>query len=135
MTRAKLMVTGGFRTSQGMADAVAYSGVDLIGLARALCVNLNAPQALLRGEPVNLDGPDRKLRVGPGLLGPRSPIKLVHTVNNYGLGAWYSEQVVRMGAGLSPDPKMPFLPTLFRTLRGEKRRTAALLFSSPPMRG
>ena len=131
LTRTKLMVTGGFRTPQGMADAVVYGDIDLIGLARALCVNPAAPRALLRGEPVPLDGLGGKLKVGPGLLSPHSPISLARTLNNYGAGAWYSQQVARMGAGLSPDPGIAFLPTLVRTLRGEKQKAALLSHARP----
>jgi 2,4-dienoyl-CoA reductase-like NADH-dependent reductase (Old Yellow Enzyme family) len=52
LKRTKLMVTGGFRSARGMADAIANDGVDLIGLGRPLCLDLSAPAALLRGVPV-----------------------------------------------------------------------------------
>ena len=81
LKRAKLMVTGGFRTAQGMADAIANDGVDLIGLGRPLCLAPEAATTLLRGDPVDLQQPERRLRLGGGLLGPQSPIKLVRAIN------------------------------------------------------
>jgi len=41
--RAKLMVTGGFRSLKGMAEAITEDGVDLIGLSRPLCLYPDAP--------------------------------------------------------------------------------------------
>jgi hypothetical protein len=65
--RAKLMVTGGFRTTQGMADAITTDGVDLIGLSRPLCLAPDAPAALLRGTLSGLTARENELRIGPGL--------------------------------------------------------------------
>src|SRR5260221_12103800 len=104
LKRAKLMVTGGFRTVQGMADAITNDGVDLIGLGRPLCLYPEAPAALLKGVPVSLEQPEGKLRLGPGLLDPQSPIKLLRAINGLGSMTWYNEQIIRLGAGLKPDP-------------------------------
>lgn len=82
LKQAKMMVTGGFRTAQGMADAIANDGFDLVGLARPLCLAPDAPAALLRGDPVDLAQPD--LRFGSSLLGPKSPIKLIRTLTGAG---------------------------------------------------
>jgi 2,4-dienoyl-CoA reductase-like NADH-dependent reductase (Old Yellow Enzyme family) len=84
LKRAKLMVTGGFRTAQGMVDAIANDGIDMIALGRPLALDPAAPAALLQGEPVNLTQPDDRLRLGSGLLGPRSPIKLLRAINGLG---------------------------------------------------
>ena len=42
-----LMVTGGFRTAEGMARALEVDRVSLIGLARPLCTDLDGPRRLL----------------------------------------------------------------------------------------
>jgi 2,4-dienoyl-CoA reductase-like NADH-dependent reductase (Old Yellow Enzyme family) len=126
LRRAKLMVTGGFRTAQGMADAIANDGVDLIGLGRPLCIDPDAPAALLRGEPVSLDQPEAKLRLGPGLLGPQSPIKLLRAINGLGSMTWYNEQIIRLGAGLRPDREMKFLPAFISMQKRDKRQAAEL---------
>jgi hypothetical protein len=126
LKRAKLMITGGFRTARGMADAITNDGVDLIGLARPLCLYPEAPAALLKGEPASLQQPEGKLRLGPGLLGPQSPIKLLRAI--YGLGSvtWYNEQIIRLGASLRPDPMMKFLPAFVSMQKRDKRMARGL---------
>ncbi len=127
LKRAKLMVTGGFRTAKGMADAIANDGVDLIGLARPLCLDPHAPAALLRGDQVDLDQPDARLRLGVGLLGPQSPIKLLRAINGLGSVTWYNEQLIRLGAGLEPDRSMKFLPAFISMQNRDKRMAQALV--------
>jgi hypothetical protein len=44
------MVTGGFRTKQGMEDALASGAVDVVGMARALAMDPALPMKMLNGE-------------------------------------------------------------------------------------
>ncbi len=122
---AKLMVTGGFRTATGMADAIANDGFDLIGLARPLCLTPDAPAALLTGAPVDLTQPD--LRFGPGLLGPKSPIKLVRTLTGASSATWYNEQIMRMVASQEPDPNLGFFGAFLNAQRRDARLAKALV--------
>lgn len=124
LKRARLMVTGGFRTAQGMADAITNDGFDLVGLARPLCLVPEAPALLLRGEPVDLSQPD--LRFGPGLFGPRSPIKLIRTLTGAGSATWYNEQIMRIVDGKRPDPKLGFLKAFISTQLRDSRTARAL---------
>ena len=50
-----LMVTGGFRTAAGIDAALRSGALDIIGLARLLAVDPDAPAALLQGQ----DSPQR----------------------------------------------------------------------------
>jgi len=52
-----LMLTGGFRSHAGMSAAVASGAVDLVGLARLLAIEPEAPAHLLRGED-----PEQKIK-------------------------------------------------------------------------
>lgn len=124
LKRAKLMVTGGFRTAQGMADAITNDGFDLVGLARPLCLAPEAPAQLLRGDPVDLSQPE--LRFGPGPLGPKSPVKMIRTLTGAGGATWYNEQIMRIVSGKRPDPKLGFLKAFISTQMRDGRMARAL---------
>ncbi len=126
LARAKLMVTGGFRTLSGMAAAIAEDGVDVIGLGRPLCVDADAPIRLLRGEIAELERWEDRLRVGPGWLGPGSPFALVKVVNGFGVQSWYYEQLVRLAEGNLPRRGMGVLAALIADQRRDARKTAGL---------
>lgn len=125
LKRTRLMVTGGFRTARGMADAIAQDGVDMVGLGRPLCLDPDAPSALLAGADLKLKQPET-LRLGPGLLGPKSPVKLLRAINGLGSVTWYNEQILRLAAGGRPDPKLPFLPAFLRSQARDKHMAARM---------
>jgi len=124
--RAKLMVTGGFRSVEGMADAIANDGIDLIGLGRPLCLYPDVPGALLRGELDQFEPWEHRLRLGPGLLGPSSSITLIKAINGFGTMNWYNEQLIRIANGQGPDPRMNFFTAFLRGASREKRVARAL---------
>lgn len=124
LKRAKLMFTGGFCTAQGMADAITGDGFDLVGLARPLCLSPEAPTQLLRGDPVDLSQPE--LRFGPGLLGPKSSVKMIRTLTGAGGATWYNEQIMRIVSGRGPDPKLGFLKAFISTQMRDRRMARAL---------
>lgn len=120
-----LMVTGGFRSAEGMARAVVEDGVALIGLGRPLCVDPMAPGKILSGA-AGLTKWEQKLRLGPGLLSPKSPIKMVRAINGFGANFWFYQQIRRMGEGLAPDPALNF----WKAFQAEQKFQAAQLEAS-----
>jgi hypothetical protein len=46
-TKIPLIVTGGFRTREGMNDAIRSNACDFVGIARPTCIQFNLPQILL----------------------------------------------------------------------------------------
>ena len=87
-----LMVTGGFRTATGMAEAIASGATDLIGMARPLAVFPNLPNDLLQGRLERCD------------IKPRNTgIKLVDDMAMMEL-AWYAQQMERIAHGKPPKP-------------------------------
>jgi 2,4-dienoyl-CoA reductase-like NADH-dependent reductase (Old Yellow Enzyme family) len=88
----RALVAGGFRTPRGMADAIASGAVDFVGLARALAMEPDLPQRLLRGEPARYAV--RPIRTGIGLL-DRSALMEIQ---------WYTRQLHRIGRGAEPLP-------------------------------
>lgn len=85
-----LMLTGGFRTAEGMASALGGGAVDLIGIARPLAIEPDLPGRLLAGQAsVSQAEPHR------------TGIKRLDSLSEI---LWYGQQMRRMGRGLEPDP-------------------------------
>ncbi|MDP2123324.1 MAG: NADH:flavin oxidoreductase/NADH oxidase family protein [Parvibaculum sp.] len=121
-----LMVTGGFRTAAGMNAALASATIDLVGLARPLCVDPAIPAKLLAGTARETPAYEKTLRIGPGILGPHSRFNLVKAMNGWGQQGWFCLQLLRMGAGQDPDPRMGVF-SAFRNYAKNEARTAAAL--------
>ncbi|SDW19959.1 2,4-dienoyl-CoA reductase [Albimonas donghaensis] len=83
-----MMVTGGFRTREGMEAALASGAADVIGLGRPLCLEPDLPARLIAGET------DRAIDAEKDVT-PRGAVM-----------AWYYEQIFRMSEGLAPDPSI-----------------------------
>lgn len=90
--KTPLVVTGGFRSLEGMAEAITSGAVDFVGLARALALEPDVPNRLLRGQE------------------PREQVKPLKTgigfVDKMGLMevTWYTGQLKRIGRGEAPKP-------------------------------
>jgi 2,4-dienoyl-CoA reductase-like NADH-dependent reductase (Old Yellow Enzyme family) len=88
-----LMLTGGFKSWAGMNEAIQSGDVDLIGLARLLAIEPDAPQSLLQGrDPVQ--------QVRPIATG-------IKPIDNMGVMEilWYARQLKRIANGRSPQPR------------------------------
>lgn len=99
-TKTPLIVTGGFRSAQGMAEAITSGAVDFVGIARSLAIEPDAPNRLLSG------------------LEPRYQVKPIKTglkmIDKMALMevAWYSRQLRRMANGKPPKPNESALISL-----------------------
>jgi len=100
--KVPLMVTGGFRSVQGMADAISSGATDLIGMARPLAVYPELSNELLSGA---LSRVDIKRRL--------TGIKLVDESGMMETG-WYNQQLQRLGAGKDARPDEHPLLTFMR---------------------
>lgn len=109
-----LMVTGGFRTVEGMNAALASGEANLIGLGRPLCVDVDAPAQLVSGELSELPKWEKTLRIGPGIFGPNSPIGLFKALNGFGAQGWYSSQLHRIADGQAPNRKLGVLSAFMK---------------------
>ncbi|MES2492835.1 MAG: NADH:flavin oxidoreductase/NADH oxidase family protein [Pseudomonadota bacterium] len=61
-----LMVTGGFRTRSAMENALAAGELDVIGLARPLCIDPDLVNKLLDGSAQRLPAPDDEAPIDAG---------------------------------------------------------------------
>ena len=87
-----LMVTGGFRSAEGMAEAIASGAVELVGLARSLAMEPDLPARLLAGgQPRHTVRP---IRTGIALIDRMALMEV----------AWYTRQLRRIGEGRLPRP-------------------------------
>ena len=90
--KTPLVVTGGFRSLGGMAQAITSGAIDFVGLARPLAIDPELPSRLLRGEePLH--------QVRPISTG----IKMVDKMAVMEV-AWYARQLHRLGRGLEVRP-------------------------------
>ncbi|RUF23383.1 NADH:flavin oxidoreductase/NADH oxidase family protein [Pseudomonas aeruginosa] len=87
-----LMVTGGFRTAAGMNAALRSMALDIVGLARLLAIDPDAPVALLQGR----DSPQQVRAISTGLK----------AVDRMGIMEvlWYTRQLKRIARGSEPRP-------------------------------
>lgn len=124
-TRVPLMVTGGFRSRAAMAEALAGDELEVVGLARPLCVEPDLAGRLALGSVAGArDLPT--LRFGQGRwLGPASPLLLMKFLNIQGETAWYYRQILRLADGLPPDPALPIGRALAAHARDEWRLSRA----------
>ncbi|MCF8469596.1 MAG: NADH:flavin oxidoreductase/NADH oxidase family protein [Parvibaculum sp.] len=122
-----LMVTGGFRSVHGMNAALNSGTMDLVGLARPLCVEPAIPAKLLSGAAQETPAYEKTLRIGPGILGPHSRFNLVKALNGWGQQGWFCLQLLRMGAGKDPDPRMGVFSAFRAYAKNEAKAAAALI--------
>lgn len=101
VTKVPLMVTGGFRTGAGMREALATGAMDVVGLARLLAIEPDAPNRILRGEE-----PKQVVKPITTGIGPVDKMALMEV-------AWYSRQLRRMGTGGEPKPNESGLRAFF----------------------
>jgi 2,4-dienoyl-CoA reductase-like NADH-dependent reductase (Old Yellow Enzyme family) len=87
-----LMVTGGFRTVAGMNNALHTGAMDVVGIARLMAIDPEAPQNLLQGQ----DSPQQVRPIKTG----------IKAVDKMGIMEvlWYNLQLNRIASGGNPRP-------------------------------
>ena len=111
--RVPPMVTGSFRTAEGMNAALRSGALDIVGLARLMAIDPDAPAALLQGR-------DSTQRVRPITTG-------IKPVDRMGIMEilWYTRQLRRIAEGGNPRPGesglMAFLKSLMQSSWGTYR--------------
>uniref|UniRef100_UPI004047B9D3 NADH:flavin oxidoreductase/NADH oxidase family protein n=1 Tax=Algoriphagus sp. TaxID=1872435 RepID=UPI004047B9D3 len=88
-----LMLTGGFRSAEGMNAALASGACDVIGVARSLAIQPDFPNQLMSGATVTSQV--KPLTTGWKFLDKTFPLEII----------WYTDQLHLMGEGKNPSPK------------------------------
>ena len=114
-----LVVTGGFRSLEGMAAALTSGAVDMVGLARALAIEPDVASRLLSGQ-----APREQVRPIKTGIPPIDRMALMEV-------SWYTGQLKRIGRGEAPRPNESalwvFLKTVFKQMGlGRKKRPTRL---------
>ncbi|MBA4369580.1 MAG: NADH oxidase [Desulfobacterium sp.] len=105
-----VILTGGFRSSKAMADAIQHSGVAMTGIARPLVIDPDMPARILSGEPYVSKVKPRT--TGIGFIDKMAMLEIT----------WYENQMRYMGDGQDPDPDENVYRTIFQLFahRGAK---------------
>ncbi len=120
-----LAVTGGFRNRTSMEGAVRNDGIDMIGLARPLCVEPDLPLRILEQRIEDAPGWEDHLRLGPGLLDANSPIDLLKAINAQGMVAWFYRQIIQISRGQPARLELGLPRALMEHLYDEIRNAIA----------
>ena len=127
VTTLPLLVTGGFRSTDGMNAALASRATDMIGLGRPLCVDPGLPARLLDGRDRTCRAWESELRLGPGRwLGPASPIDMVKLINGMGVANWFMFQILALGETGRANTNVGLLRAFLSVQRRDRRDAAAL---------
>ena len=100
-----VMLTGGLRSRSGMQAAL-DEGVDMLGVARPVCVDQRCVRGLLSGEIDRLESWEVNLRRAKGLFSSNSPLPLLGVLANFAGIYWFYAQLNRLGKGKAPDIKL-----------------------------
>ena len=116
-----LMVTGGFRTLEGMNNALKSGVCDIIGIARPLCGDPNSAGNLIKENITELPSYEKTLQIGRGFLSTSSRFLLIQALNAFSQMAWFYMQIKRMGDGNNPSMKLGILKAYRLNGKDEKR--------------
>ncbi|NNM52803.1 MAG: NADH:flavin oxidoreductase/NADH oxidase family protein [Pseudomonadales bacterium] len=103
--KTPLMVTGGFRTRQGMLDALHSGALDIIGVARPLAIDPEFSARILKGGEALYSTPER-ITTGIAAIDRMALMEV----------AWYGRQLRRLAAGKATKPGESALASLAKVL-------------------
>ena len=118
--KGPLMVTGGFRSTQGMNNALQQDACDVIGIARPFCIDPDIANKLLNESISETPTLEKTMQIGPGWLGLNSPFSVIKGVNGWGQQAFWCLNLIRMGEGLNPDLNLGVFRAFLKYQKNEK---------------
>jgi 2,4-dienoyl-CoA reductase-like NADH-dependent reductase (Old Yellow Enzyme family) len=101
-----LVLTGGFRSAQGMQAALDTGATDFIGIARTTAVDPDFPNKLL--ADVNHKQELKVLTTGVRSLDKMAMLDIT----------WYEQQLARMAKGKAPKPNLSEVSTFIKVFMG-----------------
>ncbi len=105
-----LTITGGFRTREGMAEALDAGDCDVIGLGRPLVTEPDLPRRLLAGASGGAVRHEDRLPLATrGWRSPTSRFLAMRVVNVLGAQGWYYQQIFRLAERGRPELELGLL--------------------------
>lgn len=101
-----LVLTGGFRSAQGMQAALDTGATDFIGIARTLAIDPDFPNKLLANQDHKQDL--RNLTTGVKAIDMMAMLNIT----------WYEQQLARMAKGKLPKANLSEWGTFFKVFMG-----------------
>ncbi|NCW11199.1 MAG: NADH:flavin oxidoreductase [Proteobacteria bacterium] len=115
-----LMVTGGFRTREGIEDALQSHVCQIVGIGRPLCADPYCVKKMIAGELDVLPSFEKTLSLGPSILSPSSPFTIIKVINAFGAMAWFYQQIKNMAKGLMPNHKQKLFNAFRADMKADK---------------
>ena len=115
-----LMVTGGFRTKEGIEDALNSNICQIIGIGRPLCADPYCVKKMIAGELEILPSFEKTLSLGPSILSPSSPFTIIKAINAFGAMAWFYQQIKNMAKGLMPNHNQKLFNAFRADMKADK---------------
>ncbi|WP_309271930.1 hypothetical protein [Paenibacillus sp.] len=107
LVNAPLVVTGGFRSEEGMNEAIDSGAVDMVGIGKPFALNPDLPNEIINGTNETIAM--KPIRTGVKALDKKisSMLELV----------WYEQQFKLMGKGKEPNRNHGVWKTVFQMLK------------------
>ena len=118
MSDVPLMVSGGFRTLEGMEEAVESGVTNLVGLGRPLSSEPELPNSILNSSFQRARIADLNLDLGEKTFSPKSDNKRIRHLNSFADVGWHCVQIERMGKGLDVDWDMSAMSGMLKFFGG-----------------
>ena len=115
-----LMVTGGFRTREGIENALQSNICQIVGVGRPLCADPYCIQRMMAGNLDTLPSFEKTLSLGPSIFSPSSPFTLIQVINAFGAMAWFYQQIKHMSEGLMPNYKQKLFNAFRADMKADK---------------
>jgi len=114
ITTIPLIVTGGFRSRQGMNDATRSNACDMVGIARPTCLQFNLPEILLNKNIADEDARALRYEIRGIQIFNLLPISTIGS----GIGTlWHNWQMHRVAIeNREPDPTLTIHGKIFQII-------------------
>lgn len=121
VAKMPLMVTGGFRSREGMEAAISDGECDVIGIARPLCTDVDFVKQLLSGAVDRAPSYEKTVRLSARRwLSGASPVFFIKLINVLGQQGWYYQQLFRLADGKDAQLDRGVLRSFFSYLWNEQ---------------